>query len=54
MRVLIIEDDSKMRLMLKDALEPFYTIDTAASLQKGCELIESFQYEALLLDFSVA
>lgn len=50
MRVLIIEDDSKMRSILKEALEPFYTIDTAASLQRGCELVESFQYEALLLD----
>jgi two-component system, OmpR family, response regulator len=50
MRVLIIEDDSKMRMMLKDALEPFYTIDTAASLHAGYELIESYHYEALLLD----
>jgi two-component system, OmpR family, response regulator len=50
MRVLIIEDDSKMRSMLKDALDPFYTVDTAASLHAGYEMVESFQYEALLLD----
>jgi len=50
MRVLIIEDDIKMRTMLKDALSPFHTIDTAASVEEGEELIEGYRYDALLLD----
>lgn len=50
MRILIIEDDSKMRSMLHDALGAFYTVDIAASLAKGVEYIESYRYEALLLD----
>lgn len=50
MRVLIIEDDIKMRSMLQDALEVFHTIDSAASIDEGHELIESYRYDALLLD----
>lgn len=50
MRILILEDDKKMKTMLKDALEQFYTIDTAGSLVEGVELIDSFTYEAVLLD----
>lgn len=50
MRVLIIEDDLKMRSMLESALESFHTIDTAASIEEGFELIKSFSYGALLLD----
>ncbi len=50
MRILIIEDDLKLRSMLKLALEAFYTIDTAGSLEDGIELIHSFSYDALLLD----
>ncbi|MDY0115984.1 MAG: response regulator transcription factor [Sulfurimonadaceae bacterium] len=50
MRILILEDDKKMKTMLKDALEQFYTIDTASSLDEGLEFIESFTYEAVLLD----
>ena len=50
MRILIIEDDLKLRSMLKVALEAFHVIDTAGSLEDGIELIESFSYDALLLD----
>ncbi len=50
MRILIIEDDLKMRLMLKDALEAFHTVDVASSLTEGIELVESYTYDALLLD----
>jgi DNA-binding response OmpR family regulator len=50
MRILIIEDDNKMRTMLSDALAPFYTIDALGSLEDGYAYIESFSYEALLLD----
>lgn len=50
MRILIIEDDLKLRSMLKDALETFHTIDTAGSLSEGIELVESYGYDALLLD----
>ena len=50
MRILIIEDDLKLRVMLKDALETFHMIDTAGSLDEGIELIESYGYDALLLD----
>ena len=50
MRILIIEDDLKLRSMLKVALEAFHIIDTAGSLEEGIELIESFSYDALLLD----
>jgi len=50
MRILIIEDDNKMRAMLECALSPFYTVDALSSLQEAYEYIESFSYEALLLD----
>ncbi|HEX5709972.1 MAG TPA: response regulator transcription factor [Sulfuricurvum sp.] len=50
MRILIIEDDLKLRSMLKDALEVFHTIDTTGSLEEGIELVESYSYDALLLD----
>ncbi len=50
MRILVIEDDLKMRTMLKDALELFHTVDTAGSLEEGIELIESYTYDAMLLD----
>jgi len=50
MRILIIEDDTKMRMMLKDALSRFHMIDTAASMKEAYELIESYRYDALLLD----
>lgn len=50
MRILIIEDDLKLRLMLKDALETFYTVDTAGSLEEAFDLIHSYSYEGLLLD----
>ncbi len=50
MRILIIEDDLKLRSMLKVALEAFHTVDTAGSLEDGIELIHSFSYDALLLD----
>jgi len=50
MRVLIIEDDLKLRSMLKDALEVFHTIDTAGTLKEAFELIQSYAYEAILLD----
>ncbi len=50
MRILIIEDDLKLRSMLKDALEVFHTIDAAGSLEEGIELIGSYAYDALLLD----
>lgn len=50
MRVLIIEDDVKMRDMLKDALEVFYRVDTAETLGEAVEWIESFAYSAMLLD----
>ncbi|MDQ1298420.1 MAG: hypothetical protein QG558_959 [Campylobacterota bacterium] len=50
MRILIIEDDLKLRSMLKDALEAFHTIDTAGSLKEGIELVGSYAYNALLLD----
>lgn len=50
MRILIIEDDLKLRFMLKDALGVFHTIDTAGSLEEGIELVESYSYDALLLD----
>lgn len=36
--------------MLKNALEVFHTIDTAGSLEEGIELVESYAYDALLLD----
>ncbi|HEX5623663.1 MAG TPA: response regulator transcription factor [Sulfuricurvum sp.] len=50
MRILIIEDDLKLRSMLKDALDAFHTIDTAGSLESAMELIEDYSYEAILLD----
>lgn len=50
MRILIIEDDLKMRSMLKDALEFFHTVDTAGSLEEGINLIYDYTYDALLLD----
>jgi two-component system OmpR family response regulator len=50
MRILIIEDDLKLRSMLKDALEVFHTVDTAGSLEEGIELVEGYAYDALLLD----
>ncbi|MDD2449157.1 MAG: response regulator transcription factor [Sulfurimonas sp.] len=50
MRILIIEDDNKMRAMLSDALAPFYTVDALGSLEESYVYIESFVYEALLLD----
>ena len=50
MRILIIEDDNKMRAMLRDALEPFYTVDALASLNDAYSSVESYSYEALLLD----
>jgi len=50
MRILIIEDDNKMRTMLCDALVPFYIIDALSSLEEADVYIESFAYEALLLD----
>jgi DNA-binding response OmpR family regulator len=50
MRILIIEDDNKMRVMLSDALAPFYTVDALGSLEESYVYIESFVYEALLLD----
>lgn len=50
MRVLIIEDDLKLRSMLKIALEAFHTVDTAGALEEGIELIQSYTYEAILLD----
>ena len=50
MRILIIEDDNKMRAMLRDALEPFYTVDVLASLNDAYSSVESYNYEALLLD----
>ncbi len=50
MRILIIEDDNKMRAMLQSALESCYTIDAVGSLEAAFELIGSFEYEALLLD----
>lgn len=50
MRILIIEDDNKMRAMLCDALAPFYIVDALASLEEAYDYIESFAYEALLLD----
>ena len=50
MRILIIEDDNKMRAMLRDALEPFYTVDVLASLNDAYSSVESYSYEALLLD----
>ena len=50
MRILIIEDDLKMRSMLKDALEAFHTVDAAGSLTEGFELVESYTYDGLLLD----
>ncbi|EQB39445.1 hypothetical protein M947_05485 [Sulfurimonas hongkongensis] len=50
MRILIIEDDNKMRTMLCDALAPFYIVDALSSLEEAYAYIESFAYEALLLD----
>lgn len=50
MRILIIEDDLKMRAMLKDALEAFHTVDTAGSFSEGVEFVESYTYNAVLLD----
>jgi len=50
MRVLIIEDDMKMRGMLKDALETVYRIDTAQTIGEALEWIESCSYGAVLLD----
>jgi len=50
MRILIIEDDLKLRSMLKDALEFFHTVDAAGSLEEGVEFIRSYPYNALLLD----
>lgn len=50
MRILIIEDDLKMRAMLKDALEAFHTVDTAGSFCEGVEFVESYTYNAVLLD----
>lgn len=54
MRILIIEDDNKMRAMLLDALEPFYTVDALASLNDAYSFIDSYNYEALLLDRNLA
>lgn len=50
MRILIIEDDTKLRVMLQNALEPFYTVDSVATIQKGYEYIENYQYRVLILD----
>lgn len=50
MRILIIEDDMKMRGMLKDALEIVYRIDTAETVEEAMEWIESCSYSAVLLD----
>lgn len=50
MRILIIEDDNKMRAMLHDALVAFYTVDALASLEDAYTYIKSYSYEALLLD----
>lgn len=50
MRILILEDDLKMRSMLKDALELFHTVDAAGTLEAGCELLGSYTYDALILD----
>lgn len=50
MRILIIEDDNKMRLMLSSALSPFYTVDALSSLEEALVHIRSYNYEALLLD----
>lgn len=50
MRILIIEDDLKMRSMLKDALELFHTVDATDTLDEGLDLLESYTYDALILD----
>lgn len=50
MRILIIEDDIKMRSMLQDALAFFHTVDAAGTLEEGLELIKNYPYGALLLD----
>jgi len=54
MRILIIEDDKKMREMLADVLNKSHTVDAAASIEDGCELIEDYRYDALLLDRNLA
>lgn len=54
MRILIIEDDKKMREMLADVLNRSHTVDAAASIEAGCELIEDYRYDALLLDRNLA
>jgi DNA-binding response OmpR family regulator len=54
MRILIIEDDKKMREMLADVLNISHTVDSAASIEAGCELIENYRYDALLLDRNLA
>jgi two-component system, OmpR family, response regulator len=54
MRILIIEDDIKMREMLTVALSVTHTVDAAASIEAGCELIENYGYDALLLDRNLA
>jgi DNA-binding response OmpR family regulator len=54
MRILIIEDDKKMREMLAEVLNISHTVDVAASIEAGCELIDNYRYDALLLDRNLA
>ncbi len=51
MRILIVDDDELFSALLKDNLiEQRYTVDTAANGLEAWELVETFDYDLILLD----
>lgn len=51
MRILVIEDEKKIREFLKKNLEPeCYEVDTASDGEEGLTLMRTSEYDAVLLD----
>jgi len=51
MRILIVEDDSKMSLVLRDALEKLaHRVVLASSGPDGLELARNYEFESIILD----
>ncbi len=51
MRILLVEDDSRLAATLAEALtDQFYVVDTALEAESALEYIRASDYDLLLLD----
>ncbi len=50
MRILLIEDDPEASKTIKQALKPYYVVETAATCEEGESKVQTAEYDCLLLD----